>query len=382
MAIYSLTMTNRKLLPILGILFLTLSCNDQVENHPILKYYPPSHIFEEGYACKFYNHYYPKNTNTNAETRIAYAVYKKLDDKSFSIQSYNAGFELTGENYFHIDEHSMYLDSSSYIWRGDTTIYEVEKNLMSKWDVDSMPEAHYRLNAMFDENFYQTEAQQKSSYDSLINGLPAKVFKSKESNIYVDEDTTRQSWIKTSIFVEGLGFFGSVEDHEAFTWEVELVEQMSLSEFKERADHDVKRIAYIDPEKALDKGSDFEICGLERFIADYYNSTPDGDYIHGKAALVDTILTNLDPEKMMNQTGMLTFRFVVNCEGKAGRFIAEGYDYDYQPMEFPEETINHLYEQLLRLEEWQPVVNNDEARDAYFYFTFKMTNGEITDILP
>jgi hypothetical protein len=35
---------------------------------------------------------------------------------------------------------------------------------------------------------------------------------------------------------------------------------------------------------------------------------------------------------------MLTYRFVINCEGKAVRFIFKGYDFDYQAKEFPAST--------------------------------------------
>ena len=54
----------------------------------------------------------------------------------------------------------------------------------------------------------------------------------------------------------------------------------------------------------------------------------------------------------------------------------------YQPLKFEEETIEHLYGILRKLEEWRPVVINEEARDAYFYITFKIEDGKITDILP
>ena len=198
----------------------------------------------------------------------------------------------------------------------------------------------------------------------------------------MNSDTTESQWNTTSYYLENLGFFGAMEVHEDFTWELELVEQMPLAKFQKLANHNEKRVAYIDPDYTLDKDSDFKICVHEKFIADYYNSTPDGDYLYGKAALVDTMLTNLEIDKMMNQTGMLTFRFVVNCNGEAGRFIAKGYDLNFQPYEFPEETINHLYEQLQKLKEWRVVVINEVPRDAYFYFTFKLNNGEITDILP
>ena len=62
--------------------------------------------------------------------------------------------------------------------------------------------------------------------------------------------------------------------------------------------------------------------------------------------------------------------------------MAEGYDLNYQPMEFHQETIDHLYGILQKLEDWRTVVIRDEVRDAYFYITFNIDNGQIIDILP
>jgi len=90
----------------------------------------------------------------------------------------------------------------------------------------------------------------------------------------------------------------------------------------------------------------------------------------------------LEPEKLKGQNGMLAYRFVINCEGKAGRFIFRSYDFDYPAKEFSSTAKAHLLEILLRLKTWQPCVIRSENRDSYAYITFKIKDGEIIDILP
>lgn len=375
-------MRHNHLILVAFITLIGISCREKKSQHPIFKFYPTEDIFEEGYVSKYYEHYYPISTSQTASTRITYLLYQKTSTTEFKIEHYNAGFWLTGKRYYHVDENALYLDSSINIWRTDTTVLDIVKGMHSKWDENLIEHEHYHLRGDFDTRSISFRTQQLALRDSTINEVPAKILRQKSRRIAIGTDTTQTDWVTESYFVEGLGYYGSNEKHEDYRWEVELVEQIPLAKFKELANHTEKRVAYIDPQETLDKNVDFKICGHEKFIADYYNSTPDGDYLYGKAALVDTIFANLDANKMMNQTGMLTFRFVVNCNGEAGRFIAKGYDLAYQPFDFPEETVQHLYEQMLKLKEWQVVVINDEPRDAYFYFTFKINNGEIIDILP
>ncbi len=364
------------------LLFLMIGCNDGPSTHPVFRYYPPESVFEDGYVSKYYEHYYPNSSSKKASTKVTYFLYQKTTDDSFVIESYNAGFWLTGRHVYHVDETKLYLDASTSIWRMDTTKVQVDQGLMLDWGVEAIEGAPYQIREKHDTYSFTQQFQQTGSMDTLINDLPAKVFTQTAQRKVVVDDTTTYEWTSRTYFVEGLGYYAVRDTHPEYRWEVELVEQMPVSKFRKLANHGEKRVAYIDPEATLDQGEGFELCGHETFIADYYNSTPDGDYLFGKAALVDSVLSNLDRGKMMNQTGMLTFRFVVNCNGEAGRFIAEGYDLNYQPYEFPEVTVSHLYEQLRRLKEWQPVVIREEPTDAYFYFTFKLNNGEITDILP
>lgn len=357
-------------------------CKEEQTKHSVLRYFPSEFFFKEGYVNKYYEYYYPVNSNSSAGTQITYSLYQKTSDSTYFVETYNSGFWLTRKGYYHFDDNAIYLDSSLAINRLDTFPRQVEKPLRSVWEQKEMPDFHYQVNGNFNGGSFSFLGRQIGLKDSLIEGRAAKIFVNEYDQYVYQEDTTERTWTEETYYVEDLGIYGSKDFFDNYTWEVELVEQMPLSKFRKLADHESKRVAYIDPAETLDQGSDFVICGHELFIADYYNSTPDGDYKYGKAALLDTVFSNLDEEKLRNQSGMLTFRFVVNCKGEAGRFIAEGFDQNYQPYQFAEETVEHMYEIMKKLEEWQIVVIREEPRDAYFYFTFKLDDGKITDVLP
>ncbi|WP_144017299.1 hypothetical protein [Ekhidna lutea] len=359
---------------------LLLGCSKQSEDHPVFKYYPPDDVFEEGYASKFYTHYLPKNTDGTKRTRINYSVYEKTGIDKYTARFYNAGFELTGQRYYSIVGTSMRLDSGMRIWRADTTIADIRKPFLQ----DFINNEDVVFEEVFESNgkIYKEVDTQLSVSDTIISGIAGKILKSKAVIKDHELDSIVNQYVSESYYLEELGYYGGKRIYDESTYQTELIEQMPLSKFEKLSNHNKRRVAYIDPENTISDDADFKICGHETRIADYYNSTPDGRYLHSKQAMLDTIYSNLDKAKLFDQSGRLVFRFVVNCEGKAGRFVVDGYDLNYQPIEFRQETIDHLYGILQKLEDWRSVTTRNEARDAYFYITFNIDNGEIIDILP
>ncbi|MEO9872195.1 hypothetical protein [Ekhidna sp.] len=364
-------------------LFLTaqlFGCTQEESNHPVFKYYPPNDVFEEGFVNKYYRHNYPKNQDARAATEVTYSSLRKEGNKIF-IEKFNAGFELAAVTELRVsDNGDVFTEKLTDIVRMDTIPIEILSPVSSRW-INNQDEP-YKIRYSFSDKYYQFTERQLKVYDTLIDGKAAKVF--IKSGEYLNEETgeVTNRFMDTTTYLTDIGFFESRGGNENYRFETEMVEQMPLDEFKKRANHGEHRVAYIDPSNTLENGEQFKICGQEKSIADYYNSTPDGRYFHGKRAMMDTIFDNLDRAKLFDQNGSLVFRFVVNCEGKAGRFIGEGYDPNYHPMEFNPETIDHLFSILRKLKEWRAVVIREEARDAYFYINFKIENGEIIDILP
>lgn len=360
-----------------------LGCQDTQNNHPIFQYYPPESTFSEGYVNKIYYHYYPDNPDQNAATQIGYTKYIKIDDSRFKTVLYNAGFQHEGERNFLVKGDTLIVESGYEVQARnpvDTTRLNIIGSIHSIWS--GAIGDPYQLKYTFGDREYIYSERQKSAKDTMILNKKAKIIETDWDYLEVANDSIVSKGSTEDYYVQGLGYFGARAKGPEFSRHIELAEQISIEEFEKRANHGEHRVAYIDPKKSISDDSDFELCGHIRNVADYYNSTPDGSYLHGKRAMLDTIHSNLDRSKRFDQSGFLVYRFVVNCEGKTGRFVVEGYDSDYQPQEFEAETVDHLYSILERLEEWRPVVIRDEARDAYFYINFKIENGEIVDILP
>ena len=78
----------------------------------------------------------------------------------------------------------------------------------------------------------------------------------------------------------------------------------------------------------------------------------------------------------------MTFRFVVNCEGKAGRYMVIQNNLDLEPKVFDEKLTSHLFTITQGLKEWRPVILENEPRDYYMYITYKLLDGKIIEILP
>ncbi|MEM7549533.1 MAG: hypothetical protein AAF363_07660 [Bacteroidota bacterium] len=362
---------------------LLLGCKQEVSDHPVFKYFPSEDVFREGYVSKYYYHFYPNDKGRDAATEISYIKYVKLDEVRYKTETYNAGFDLESERNFLLEGDSVILEygsQTSLYTPADTNDYVIPAKTTATWD--SEKQSPYQVQYTFGEQDYVYTEYQKSVYDTLIKDQPAKAFINTYDYKKVGQDSVLDGGNIKTLYVQGLGFFGAESQGDRYARQTELIEQMSIEEFEKRSKHGMHRVAWIDPENTISDDSDFKICGHERAIADYYNSDPDGRYIHTKQAMLDTIKAHLDESKLFDQSGRLVFRFVVNCEGKAGRFIAEGYDMSYQKMTFRQETIDHLFDIFQKLKEWRPTVIRGKARDAYFYITFNLENGKIVNILP
>ncbi|MEM6642598.1 MAG: hypothetical protein AAF616_06435 [Bacteroidota bacterium] len=365
------------------LLLITLIACEQKEatNHPFFRFYPDQVTFKEGFVSKFYRHYYPDNANRDAGTEIYYRKYQLVKENQFKVDRYDAAFDLISSSFFQVNEDTLRLLSGFEIQNlTDTVQFSPISPIISMWT--EKPMSPYQVEYTYGDQSYLYTEEQVGLKDSIINGSSAKVFSTVASYKALVSDSIVQRNTSKSYYLEDIGIFGSTKKIPDYTEQVELIEQMSVSEFEKRSQHGMHRVGWINPENTLSSDEGFRICGHERAIADYYNSNPDGSYIHGKRALLDTVFTHLDETKLLDQSGRLVFRFVVNCQGKPGRFIAKGYNLDYQLMEFHESTVKHLYSIMVRLQEWRPVVIREEPRDAYFYITFNIKDGKIVDVLP
>jgi len=135
---------------------------------------------------------------------------------------------------------------------------------------------------------------------------------------------------------------------------------------------------YIDPEKAL-LNEGFEVCD-ENFILQYYNPER-ATYSKGKNGLRNFVLSNYKSNNYTD-SGYLNIRFIINCKGEAGRYIIHENNLDLEPQIFNKDLVAQLFKITTQLKNWNPNFFHNEHRDSYMYISYRIENGEITEIIP
>jgi hypothetical protein len=85
-----------------------------------------------------------------------------------------------------------------------------------------------------------------------------------------------------------------------------------------------------------------------------------------------------------NQSGFITFQFVIDCEGRLVKHVKVlQADMNYLPTQFPYQAIKELYTFILSLADWKKIVLNDGKSYPYHsFFTFKIIDGKVKSIIP
>jgi len=126
----------------------------------------------------------------------------------------------------------------------------------------------------------------------------------------------------------------------------------------------------------------FKICTNEMNIPQYYNFGDGLQYIGEKIAINKYFTENFKNRIQKNETGFLTIRFIVNCEGKTGRFRIEGMDNNYQIKKFDKELESQILKLTKQLDGWVVAKSKEQKYDYYQYLTFKLVDGQIIEIMP
>jgi hypothetical protein len=124
----------------------------------------------------------------------------------------------------------------------------------------------------------------------------------------------------------------------------------------------------------------FKMCDSLK-VFQYYNSFPAGGYKFSKKKLkkrIESLLTDLPLPN-----GYLISRFVINCQGRAGRFTVNQYDLNLNEVGKNKLFAKRVTEVLLSdTLQWQPVVMGGMPRDTYMYVMLKIDHGQLQAILP
>jgi len=127
---------------------------------------------------------------------------------------------------------------------------------------------------------------------------------------------------------------------------------------------------------------DFKACDSLGRAAQYFHKQKSFAYTGEKAAVINIFKSSFKPLEKENQNGWIRIRFMVNCEGKTGRFRVLESDFNYEPFKFDSEITKKLLDITKGLNGWEPGMHEDHTYDYYQYLIFKIENGHLIEILP
>lgn len=145
---------------------------------------------------------------------------------------------------------------------------------------------------------------------------------------------------------------------------------------------DLRFVGDIKSDSLLDDHK-FKTCNGDKHAFQYFNTSEGLKYKGEKAALVSAIQNSYKPIKSgKNQSGYIRLRFIINCQGEAGRFRVLSSDFDYRDKEFDKAIVNELLTVVKGLDGWEIMTNKEKSLDYYLYLIFKLEEGRIIEILP
>ncbi len=137
----------------------------------------------------------------------------------------------------------------------------------------------------------------------------------------------------------------------------------------------------IEHNEQIDNPS-FTVCNGEDNVLQYFNLSQGPVYKDEKTTIVSMFISQFKPESNTNENGLIRIRFIVNCEGKAGRFRVLQSDYNYNEKVFDTSITDQLLNITKNIEDWAILYRNEVPVDYYMYLLFKIKDGQITEILP
>jgi len=361
-----------------GLIF--VACQEKVPDlQAISTFYPNSKRLNKGIVNKYYFHS-KANKSYDTATDIRYISYRQKEDKAIQNNIYNPGYEPMNARNLIFKKDALLLKEELNYERGKVIKTQILDSTFLSFEEDAQLNEKRKIYD-WGEVFFKD--QQQIPRDTTILNQPAKIFVGKR---FINSSYDGNSYYDTLnykfIYAKDIGLWSSnYEDKNGKFW-MELIEQIPIANFNKMVNHGRHRIAYIDPTKTLDNNPDFKICHQD--VADYYNHEKGHQPIlrGGKSAMNKILAERVDDNKLFTESGYLTLRFVINCEGEAGRFTTEQTDLAFQAKVFNQETVDHFYDIIKDIKDWRKTIIRDEPRDAYAYITFKLKDGKVIELLP
>ncbi|MEZ5059758.1 MAG: hypothetical protein R2879_22215 [Saprospiraceae bacterium] len=354
-----------------------------ISGSPHYSYFPDGKLISDGIVNKYYVSTFSKDGLTEYAT-IEYRKYEKDDRGNLIEERFNPAMEPVSRMVQKESDEGIRLIENYFLFRKDTIHYEIpDANLIfPSGKQTAKSEVSFTYAGGYHRVFNQEASWLRDTSAANRNGF---VLQRKRRIVTHKPDGVVDSTfaVMEDVFLEGIGLYSYEGSDEKNRYQLELVEQFTLEDFEKMQNHGIKRIGYIHPENNLDGKGSFLPCGPEDEIADYYNGQLNrAEFKGGKIAIWNFVKPRMNLENWPKASGYLTLRFVINCNGEAGRFTTDEADLDFNPKQFDDDLVNHFYKILKENKDWSPCIIRGENRDAYTYITFKLKDGKLIEILP
>lgn len=140
------------------------------------------------------------------------------------------------------------------------------------------------------------------------------------------------------------------------------------------------QVGDIDFDSKIDEPS-FKLCDENR-VLQYYNFGKGLQYRGEKVAINEHFKNELRTKEQKSESGILTVRFIVNCNGRAGRFRLQGMDSEYNEKTFSDNLTSQILSLTKTLDGWMVGEIEGKNYDYYQYLAFKIENGKLIEIMP
>lgn len=117
----------------------------------------------------------------------------------------------------------------------------------------------------------------------------------------------------------------------------------------------------------------------------YYYYHIGGKYPESSYTLLKKTQTFLKTsDKGFDSSGYITFRFLIECNGKMMRKVQVLQTNDkYQSIYFDKQLVNLLFQFLTTLDKWKSPKSKEGAPISYYAFlTFKIKDGKVCNVIP
>jgi hypothetical protein len=357
-----------------------LACQQEPEKNNLKHYFPSEKRLSEGIVNKYYSHYKAFDGFTESTT-ILYDEIRLNEEGQLHLIKYDVGFKPLREQFISFDPAHMRIEQMQRFFRDDTIEIKMQQpSYLSKGNVDFDHSYTYDWLNEWKGSSQMWSVSQKDSSHNVMNFIIQKD-SLVELFYHPEKDSVKSSMQNRTLFASGIGLYDQRSVLAKGTLHLELIEQIPLKHFEKMKQHGLKRIAYINPKKSLTDDLNFHLCDKEADILDYYNTDPDSHHPH-KDSLRMQLAKSIDTNKLKQESGYLTFRFVMNCKGERGRYICEEANLDFEPKRFDKEVRDYLLKQVIKTKGWKPQPLGEETRDAYVYITFRLKDGKIIELLP